>query len=89
MNLRLLVLSATLALSAVTLTAQAATQTTSPKSQQYQYGMHLKIGRVLSMTEEPTAECKVVNADMKYIDTSGKPEDLSYRKLSDACEMQN
>jgi hypothetical protein len=31
----------------------------------------------------------VITADMKYIDSNGKPAEISYRKLSDACSYQN
>jgi hypothetical protein len=47
------------------------------------------VGKVVSLTEPDTLDCKVVKADMKYIDTSGKPSEITYRKLSDACSMQN
>ncbi|MNG26499.1 hypothetical protein D3C84_1114960 [compost metagenome] len=49
--------------------------------------MTLSVGKVVSLTEPITDECKVVIADMKYIDKSGKPQELSYRKLSDACNF--
>jgi len=26
---------------------------------------------------------------MKYLDNAGKPEEISYRKMSDACNFQN
>ncbi|WP_285407255.1 DUF2790 domain-containing protein [Pseudomonas sp. FR229a] len=45
--------------------------------------------KVVSLTEPPTQLCKVVTADMKYIDKAGNPEEISYRKLSDACKFQN
>jgi hypothetical protein len=42
------------------------------------------------MTEPSTLDCKVVTADMKYVDsTSGKPAEITYRKMSDACSYQN
>ncbi|MNO07056.1 hypothetical protein D3C81_2291060 [compost metagenome] len=51
--------------------------------------MPLHVAKVVSLTEPPTQLCKVVTADMKYIDNAGKPEEISYRKLSDACNFQN
>jgi hypothetical protein len=51
--------------------------------------MPLNVGKVVSLTEPNTLDCKVVKADMKYIDTNGKPSEITYRKLSDACSMQN
>ena len=54
----------------------------------YHYGMPLHVSKVISLTEPDTLECKVVKADMKYIDDTGKPAEITYRKLSDACENQ-
>jgi hypothetical protein len=34
-------------------------------------------------------ECKVITANMTFIDTAGKLKEISYRKLSDACSYQN
>ncbi|MFP0199053.1 DUF2790 domain-containing protein [Pseudomonas sp. PHC1] len=50
---------------------------------------HYNVAKVVSLTEPPTQECKVITADMKYLDNTGKPEEISYRKLSDACSFQN
>ncbi|MCY1378195.1 hypothetical protein D9M69_658090 [compost metagenome] len=50
--------------------------------------MPLHVSKVISLTEPDTLECKVVKAEMKYIDETGKPAEISYRKLSDACENQ-
>ncbi|MBX8473136.1 DUF2790 domain-containing protein [Pseudomonas sp. RIT778] len=55
----------------------------------YEYGMPLQVAKVVSLTEPQTQECKVITADMKYLDNTGKPEEISYRKLSDACNFQN
>jgi hypothetical protein len=44
---------------------------------------------VLSLTEPPTLECKVITADMKYIDNAGKPAEINSRKVSDACSQQS
>jgi hypothetical protein len=51
--------------------------------------MPLHVGKVVSLTEPQTLECQVVTADMKYIDKSGKPAEITYRKLSDACSYQS
>lgn len=55
----------------------------------YRYGMPLEIKKVLSMREPSTPDCKVVTAEMVYIDKAGQTRDLSYRKLSDACDYGN
>ncbi|KQN48609.1 hypothetical protein ASE98_04285 [Pseudomonas sp. Leaf48] len=65
-----------------------ANETTTSQAVPYHYGMPLHVSKVISLTEPDTLECKVVQADMKYIDETGKPAQISYRKLSDACENQ-
>ena len=93
MNTRMLLLASALACTAFTGLAQAydtstSTSTTSDATP-YHYGMTLNVGKVVSLTEPTTDECKVVVADMKYIDTSGKPEEITYKKLSYACSYYN
>jgi hypothetical protein len=52
--------------------------------------MPLHVGKVLALTEPTTMDCQVITATMKYIDEqSGKPAEVAYRKLSDACSYQN
>ena len=90
MNTRMLLLASTLACTAFTGLAQAYDTTSSTSTSNatpYHYGMTLNVGKVVSLTEPITDECKVVIADMKYIDKSGRPQELSYRKLSDACNF--
>ena len=87
MNTRMLLLASALAGTAFAGFAQA--NDTSSKPVPYHYGMPLNVDKVVALTEPTTNECKVITADMKYIDTSGKPEEISYRKLSDACSLQN
>ncbi|MDB5993819.1 MAG: hypothetical protein JWP42_955 [Pseudomonas sp.] len=88
MNTRLLLITATLTCSAFAGLAQA-NDTATSKAVPYEYGMPLHVGKVLALTEPSTLDCKVITADMKYIDTSGKPAEITYRKLSDACSLQN
>jgi hypothetical protein len=89
MNIRPFLLTTVLACTAFSGLAQANDTTTTSKAVPYQYGMPLHVAKVVSMTEQPTKACKVIDADMKYIDTSGKPEEITYRKMSDACSFQN
>ncbi|WP_085707686.1 DUF2790 domain-containing protein [Pseudomonas sp. B35(2017)] len=89
MNIRPLFLAATLACTAFAGLAQANDTAAPSKAVPYQYGMPLHVAKVVSLTEPPTQDCKVITADMKYIDNNGKPEEISYRKLSDACSFQN
>ncbi|MFW0754296.1 DUF2790 domain-containing protein [Pseudomonas sp. H11T01] len=87
MNSRMLLVAGVLGLSAFAGAVQADTTTVQPVP--YHYGMPLHVAKVVSMTEPSTMECKVITADMKFIDTAGKLEEITYSKLSDACSYQN
>jgi len=87
MNTRTLLVTAALACTAFAGLAQA-NDTATSQAVPYHYGMPLHISKVISLTEPDTLECKVVKADMKYLDETGKPAEITYRKLSDACENQ-
>lgn len=89
MNIRPFLLTTALACTAFAGLAQANDTSSTSKAVPYQYGMPLNVAKVVSMTEPSTMQCKVITADMKYIDNAGKPEEISYRKLSDACNFQN
>jgi hypothetical protein len=89
MNMRTLLITTALACTAFASLAQA-NDTSSSQAVPYRYGMPLHVGKVISMTEPSTLDCTVVTADMKYVDsTSGKPAEITYRKMSDACSYQN
>ncbi|MGC5698725.1 DUF2790 domain-containing protein [Pseudomonas sp. NFXW11] len=83
MNLRI-GLTLTLLLGAASGLAQADTHAVP-----YHYGMPLHVSKVISMSEPATQDCKVITADMKFIDKQGKPEEITYSKMSDACSNQN
>lgn len=89
MKLRTLLLTGALALTTVSGLAQADTQQAAVKPVPYQYGMPMHIAKVLSMNEAQTNDCKVIKADIKFVNTSGQVQDVSYRKMSDACDFQN
>ncbi|MEA1030434.1 DUF2790 domain-containing protein [Pseudomonas sp. N-137] len=59
------------------------------QAQTYAYGTHLDIQKVLSLSEDPTPACGVVNARMTYLDSAGHKQALDYRKLADNCSNQN
>lgn len=88
MNTRILLVTAALACTGFAGLAQA-NDTASSQAVPYEYGMPLHVAKVVSLTEPTTLDCKVITADMKYIDTSGKPAEITYRKLSDACSYQS
>ncbi|KAF2407117.1 DUF2790 domain-containing protein [Pseudomonas antarctica] len=89
MTLRTLMLGGVLALAAVSGLAQADTQQMPAKPVPYKYGMPLNIDKVIAMNETPTNDCKVIKADIKFVDKAGKIEDVGYRKMSEACDFQN
>lgn len=88
MNIRTLLMTTALACTAFVGVAHAEDGSAS-RAVPYQYGMPLNVAKVIALTEPATVECEVVSAHMKYIDTAGKPAEISYRKLSDACRLQN
>lgn len=89
MNMRTLLITTALACTVLAGIAQA-NDTSSSQAVPYHYGMPLNVGKVISMTEPSTLDCKVVTANMKYIDSvSGKPAEITYQKFSDACSYQN
>ncbi|MHC8371574.1 DUF2790 domain-containing protein [Pseudomonas sp. MDT1-85] len=53
--------------------------------QTYTYGTHLDIQKVLSMKQDATPACGIVNARMTYLDSQGKTQVLDYRKFADDC----
>lgn len=89
MNIRPFLLTTALACTAFAGLAHANDTSANTKAVPYEYGMPLHVSKVISMTEPQTQQCKVITADMKYLDNAGKPEEISYRKMSDACNFQN
>lgn len=87
MNLRPLMLASALALTGLSGMALADSSSVTPVP--YHYGMQLHVKQVVSMSEPDTWDCKVITAQMVYIDNAGKQEAISYQKLSDACSYQN
>ena len=84
MNTQTLLIGITLALAAVSGVAQA-----DSKPVPYRYGMPMDVQKVISMNEPMTTECKVIKADIKFLDKAGVEQYVSYKKLSDACTLQN
>ncbi|MVV50558.1 DUF2790 domain-containing protein [Pseudomonas sp. PB120] len=88
MNKHTLLLTAALACTGLAGLAQA-NDTSTSQAVPYHYGMPLHVAKVVALTEPATHDCKVVTADMKYIDNTGKPAEISYQKLADICNLQN
>lgn len=88
MNVRTVLLASSLTFTAFTGIANAS-DSAQTQVVPYHYGMPLHVSKVVALTEPSTLDCKVVTAEMKYIDNTGKPAEITYRKLSDACSYQN
>ena len=74
------------ALNICTLSARAEADNT-PHT--YTYGTHLDVQKVLSMTQDTSVTCGIVDARMTYLDSAGKTQVLDYRKFADGCNNQN
>ncbi|MGG2398238.1 DUF2790 domain-containing protein [Pseudomonas sp. SH1-B] len=73
-------LSVLLSLGALTANAQSSVTPVT-----YTYDTQLDIAKVLSISEEATQLCAVVNSRMTYLDSQGREHALDYLKLSSAC----
>ena len=74
------------ALNICTLSARAEADVT-PET--YTYGTHLDIKKVISMKQDATPSCGIVNAQLTYLDSQGKTKVLDYRKFADGCQEDN
>jgi len=52
-------------------------------------GSHLDISKVVSLTQDATPSCGIVNARLTYLDSQSKTQVLDYRKFSDNCNSDN
>ena len=50
----------------------------------YKYGTHLDISKVLSVSA-PAISCSVVPEQMIYLDSSGSKHELDYQVMGDGC----
>lgn len=73
----------------LTLTTVSAMAQAESKPVPYRYGMPMDIQKVIAMTEPDTRECKVIKAEIKFLDGAGEVQHVSYKKLSEACLFQN
>ena len=74
------------ALNICTLSARAEADVT-PKT--YTYGTHLDIKKVVSLKQDTTPICGVVEAQLTYLDSQNKTQVLDYRKVADGCNSDN
>ncbi|MDR9861172.1 DUF2790 domain-containing protein [Pseudomonas baetica] len=70
-----------------TLSARAEAADVTPQT--YTYGTHLDIQKVLSMKEDTSVNCGIVEARMTYLDSAGKTQALDYQKFADNCLGEN
>ena len=52
----------------------------------YSYGTHLDIKKVVSLTQDTTNACGIVDAQLTYLDSQNKTQVLDYRKIADCNE---
>ncbi|EKT4481456.1 DUF2790 domain-containing protein [Pseudomonas putida] len=61
----------------------AAQATTAPMgdagAMQYRYGEHLDVKKVLSVEDEQSNACGLVNTRMDYLDSKGQQQSVQYR----------
>ncbi|MCY1464902.1 hypothetical protein D9M71_829820 [compost metagenome] len=50
--------------------------------------MQLDIKKVVSVHEESSVLCQVVDARMDYLDSNGRLHSLEYRKHAEACSNE-
>jgi hypothetical protein len=55
----------------------------------YTYGTHLDIQKVVSLKQDASPSCGVVDAQLTYLDSQSKTQVLDYRKISDSCSSDN
>ena len=55
----------------------------------YTYGTHLDIQKVVSLKQDASPSCGVVDAQLTYLDSQSKTQVLDYRKISDNCSSDN
>ncbi|MGX1021124.1 hypothetical protein AB7M33_003800 [Pseudomonas sp. Y3 TE3536] len=51
----------------------------------YHYGDHMDIAKVISIDVPSPLTCQVVTATMRYIDSSGVTRTVEFRQLAAAC----
>jgi hypothetical protein len=74
------------ALNVCTLSARAEAVVT---PQTYTYGTHLDIHKVISLKQDNSVVCGIVDARMTYLDSTGATQVLDYRKFADGCNNDN
>lgn len=57
--------------------------------QTYTYGTHLDIHQVISLEQDNSVACGIVEARMTYLDSAGTTRVLDYSKFADGCNNDN
>ncbi|AWY44005.1 DUF2790 domain-containing protein [Pseudomonas putida] len=55
----------------------------------YTYGTQLDIKKVVSLKQDSSDSCGVVDAQLTYLDSHNKTQVLDYRKIADNCISDN
>ncbi|WP_285420130.1 DUF2790 domain-containing protein [Pseudomonas sp. efr-133-TYG-5] len=75
------------ALNICTLSARAEAAEVTPQT--YTYGTHLDIQKVISLKQDNSTTCGIVEARMTYLDSTGQTRVLDYSKFADGCHNEN
>lgn len=81
-NLSIASLFAALSLGAVAANASEV------KAQNYMYGDHLDIAKVLSV-DEGSSTCGIVKARLTYLDSMGNKQAVDYKTIAQDCPRDN
>ncbi|MCE7761681.1 DUF2790 domain-containing protein [Pseudomonas sp. WOUb67] len=60
----------------------AAMPTQNAGAMQYHYGEHLDVKKVLSVQDDQSNACGLVNTRMDYLDSHGRPQSVEYRSYA-------
>lgn len=82
-------ISAACLLTVLNIGALPAMAQTNAAIETYAYGTQLDIQKVLSLSEDSSQNCGVVNAQMTYLDSQGQKRVLGYSKLAENCSGGN
>jgi len=75
------------ALNICTLSARAEAAEVTPQT--YTYGTHLDIQKVISLKQDNSTTCGIVEARMTYLASAGQTRVLDYSKFADGCHNEN
>ncbi|WP_449432212.1 DUF2790 domain-containing protein [Pseudomonas putida] len=76
-------------LSVGAIAAQAAAPMSDASVMQYRYGDHLDVKKVLSVKDDQSNVCGLVNTRMDYLNSKGQQQSVEYRSYATAACHDN